>query len=359
MRDIVDYLSAARQLGGSDLHLVVGAPAAARVNGDLHPLEDDPLTAERAKELIFQGLNETQRARLEQTWELDFAVAVNGVGRFRGNAHYCRGAVEAAYRYIPTDVPAIEDLGHGQAVANLCNVRSGLVLVVGATGMGKTTTLAAMSKRILEQRSCVLVTIEDPIEYSLSHQYGLVKQRQVGDDSKTFAAALRSALRQDPDVIIVSEMRDLDTIATALTAAETGHLVIATLHAIDAPKALDRLIDAFPADQQAQIRAQVAGSLQAIIAQRLLPRADQAGRVLASEVLLANPAVRAIIREGRNERLVGLIQIGASEGMHTIDDSLVHLLLHGFLGFEDATAYARDPEYVKQQVQDHLKQKKR
>jgi twitching motility protein PilT len=356
MSDIVDLLIATRNSGGSDLHLAVGAPPAARVDGVLKPLSDADLTPEHTKALIYGTLTDSQRARFEQDWDIDFAVQVANVGRFRGNAHLCRGAIEAAFRFIPQEVPGLLDLGHGESVLSLADSRSGLLLVTGPAGMGKTTTLAAMAERILSQRSCVLVSIEDPIEYVFTHRYGIAKQRQIGDDAKSFASALRAALRQDPDVILVSEMRDPETIATALTAAETGHLVISTLHSVDASKAIDRLMDAFPGDQQNQIRSQVAGVLVGIIAQRLLIRSDAPGRVLASEVLKANPAVRAVIREGRPEQLPGLIQIGASDGMHTMDDSLAHLLCNGHIAFDEAVNHARDANYVAARYREHARE---
>jgi twitching motility protein PilT len=359
MSDIVDLLTATRNAGGSDLHLAVGAPPAARVDGVLKPLLEAELAPEDTKALIYGTLTDTQRARFEQDWDIDFAVQVNGVGRFRGNAHMCRGAIEAAFRFIPKEIPGLLGLGHGDSVLDLADSRSGLLLVTGPAGMGKTTTLAAMAERILSNRSCVLVSIEDPIEYVFTHRYGIAKQRQVGDDAKSFASALRSALRQDPDVILVSEMRDPETIATALTAAETGHLVISTLHSLDASKAIDRLIDAFPGDQQNQVRSQVAGVLVGIIAQRLLVRSDAPGRVLASEVLKANPAVRAVIRDGRTEQLPGLIQIGASDGMHTMDDSLAHLLCNGYLAYEEALNNARDPNYVAARYREHAQEQKK
>jgi len=355
MNDIVDLLALTRSVGGSDLHLVVGAPPAARVNGILKTLHDSDLRPEDTKGLIYGTLTDAQRARFEQNWDIDFAVQVADIGRFRGNAHLCRGAIEAAFRYIPQEVPNLASLGHSDAVLDMCSARSGLILVTGPAGMGKTTTLAAMAEHILSQRSCVLVSIEDPIEYLFTHRYGIAKQRQIGDDAKSFASALRSALRQDPDVILVSEMRDPETISTALTAAETGHLVISTLHSVDASKAIDRLVDAFPGDQQGQIRSQVAGVLVSIIAQRLLPRHDAPGRVLATEVMKANSGVRAVIREGRAEQLPGLIQIGASDGMHSLDDSLAHLLCQGHLSYEEAISHASDPNHIAALYREHAK----
>ncbi len=353
-RDITDYLAMSRQLGASDLHLSVGAPPAVRLNGVLQPLEEYNLDAEMTKDLVYSVLSETQRAQLEKDWDVDFAVQLEGVGRFRGNAHFSKGRVEGAFRHVPNEIPDLPSLGHTPVVSELAMSRSGLLLVTGLAGMGKTATLAAMAKKIISERSCVVVSIEDPIEYLFDHSFGIIKQRQVGIDSKSFGSALRSALRQDPDVILVSEMRDLETISTALTAAETGHLVISTLHSIDAPKALDRIIDAFPADQQSQIRSQIANCLIGICSQRLLPRADAPGRVLATEILRCNAAVRSVIREGRNERLIGLMQIGAKDGMHTVDDSLAHLLVNGHISYDEAMANAREKEHVQNILQNHL-----
>lgn len=356
-RDIVDYLSATREKGGSDLHLAVGAPPAARVNGDLVPLEDRELDPASCREMLLGVLTEAQRAKLEKDWELDFALNVEGTGRFRANAHFCRGNVEAAFRYIPAEIPELLSLGHGPTVEKFCRARQGLVLVTGVTGMGKTTTLAAMTRRISEERSCVVVTIEDPIEYVFDHRYGLVKQREVGQDTHSFASALRSAMRQDPDVIVVSEMRDLQTISAAITAAETGHLVIATLHTMDAPKAFDRIIDVFPHEQQAQIITQLANVLVGVVTQRLLPRIDGPGRVMASDVLVSTPAIQSVIRDRRTEQISGLMQIGTNVGMHTLDDSLAHLLVHGHISLEEALANARDKEYVQTQLQASLRKR--
>lgn len=359
MRDIIEYLAQTREWGGSDLHLTVGAPPAARIHGSLRALEEFELTPDQCKALIYDVLTEAQRARLEEQLDLDFAVNVQNVGRFRGNALYSRGFVEAAFRFVPTEIPSLEDLGHGGAVQALSQARAGFVLITGMAGMGKTTTLAALARRILAERSCIMVTIEDPIEYLLQHEVGIVRQRQVGDDVSSFSAALRSALRQDPDVIVIGEMRDLESISLALTAAETGHLVLSTLHSIDAPTAMDRLVDAFPAEQQSQIRSQIANSLVAVISQRLIPRQDGGGRALAAEVLLANPAVRAVIREGRTERLTSLIQIGSQEGMQTLDESLVHLLLTGYVSYEEAIVHARDPDFITSSLQAHLREQSR
>lgn len=341
-RDITEYLRDAVQRGGSDLHLAVGAPACARVNGLLLPLEGGALDPETTRNLVLDTLTESQRAALEQDWELDYALNVEGIGRFRGNVHIVRGHVEAAFRFITQDIPEIEHLGHHSAVLDFCKLRSGLILITGITGSGKSTTLASMVKRISETRSGVIITLEDPIEFVFHHASCLIKQREVGGDTRSFPKALRQALRQDPDVIVVSEMRDLDTIRIALTAAETGHLVLATLHTPDAPQTIDRLVDVFPADQQPQIVAQLAAALEGIICQRLMTRADGAGRVLATEVLVPGHGIRNCIRERKLEQIVGLMEIGHREGNRTIDHSIAGLLEAGYITREEALFHCRE-----------------
>lgn len=341
-RDITEYLREAVTRGGSDLHLSAWAPACVRVNGTIHPIEDAILDPETVRDLVLDTLTESQRATLEQDWELDYALQVDGVGRFRGNVHMARGNVEAAFRFITQEIPELESLGHHEVVREFCNQRSGLILVTGITGSGKSTTLASMVKRISETRSGVIITLEDPIEFIYQHSACLIKQREVGGDTKSFPRALRQALRQDPDVIVVSEMRDLDTIRIALTAAETGHLVLATLHTPDAPQTIDRLVDVFPADQQPQIIAQLATALQGIICQRLIPRADRQGRVLASEVLVPGHGIRNCIRERKLEQIVGLMEIGYREGNHTIDENIMTLLQAGIITRDDAIFHCRE-----------------
>jgi twitching motility protein PilT len=340
--DLVSLLTIAVNQGASDLHLTVDAPPLVRLNGDLTPLNGTPVGLNVCRDMIFSVLTESQRSRLEQEWELDFALQIEGVGRFRGNAHYCRGALEAAFRHIPHYIPELSELGHGATIHRICELRRGLVLVTGMTGSGKSTTLAAMVKYMSERRAGVIVTIEDPIEFVFSNARSIVKQREVGSDTHTFAEALRHALRQDPDVILVGELRDTETISATVTAAETGHLVLGTLHTIDAPKAIDRIVDAFAPEQQPQIIAQLANALEAIVSQRLLPSESGDRRVLAPEVLVANTAVRATIRERRWEQIVGLIEIGARDGMRTFDDSLAELYLGRQISKEEAIANARD-----------------
>lgn len=340
---IRDYLADTVRRGGSDLHLTVNAPPAARVNGKLQALEDFPLDADQVRDLILGTMNETQRSRLDQEWELDYAIGVSGVGRFRGNVHFCRQNMEAVYRYIPAKIPDLSDLGHYPIVEELCHLQRGLVLITGITGSGKTTTLASLVQRISELRSGTIITLEDPIEFSFQHNTSLVKQREIGRDTKSFALGLRQCMRQDPDVIVVGELRDRESMQIAMTAAETGHLVISTLHTIDAPKSVERVMDLFPADQQRQIASQLSNVLEAVICQRLLPRADVDGRVLATEALRVNSGIRSCLRDHKIEQLVGLMEIARKEGCHTIDDCLETLVKHHYITPHDAYQNCRDP----------------
>jgi twitching motility protein PilT len=341
-RDITEYLRQTVELGGSDLHLSAWAPPAARINGQLQPLEEFVITPDQIDEMIQGTLNESQRASFEQELELDYALTLEDVGRFRSNLHIVRGHPEAAFRFVPEEIPELGTLGHHAVVHDLCQLRRGLVLVTGITGCGKTTTLASMIRRISETRSGVIITIEDPIEFLIPHGGCIIKQREVGSDTLAFPKALRQSLRQDPDVIVVSELRDLETIRIALTAAETGHLVLATLHTVDAPQTIDRLVDVFPPDQQQQIITQLSGVIEGIVCQRLIPRTDGEGRVLATEVLRANHAIRTCIRERKLEQIVGLLEIGFKEGNRTIDQSIAGLLETGQITRDDALFNCRD-----------------
>jgi twitching motility protein PilT len=344
--DIVELLGQTVVRGASDLHLCAGSPPMVRIFGNLAPVSSEVLDTESCRDLIYSIFTENQRARFEETWELDFAVVVEGQGRFRGNAHYSRGAVEATFRHIPNIIPPLDSLGLPPIVRHLCTLEQGLVIVTGITGSGKTTTLAAMVEEINRTRSGVIISIEDPIEFVFNHNLCRVKQREIGSDTKSFPTALRHVLRQDPDVILISEMRDLETISAAVTAAETGHLVLATLHTIDAPKAIDRIVDAFPPDQQAQIIAQLANALQAVVAQRLLPRADGKGRVVCTEVMTMNQGVRSCFRERRFQQLLSMIEIGSKDGMMTFDESLANLLATKQITREEAILNARDEKRV-------------
>jgi twitching motility protein PilT len=344
--DIIEYLQVAVERGASDLHLCAGSQVMIRLHGEMVPVTEEPLDTETCREIIYSIFTENQRARFEETWELDFALNVKGLGRFRSNAHYSRGAVEAVFRHIPDEIPSLDSLGLPPILHKLATLEQGLILVTGITGSGKTTTLAAMVEEINTRRTGVIISIEDPIEFIFAHKLCRVKQREIGTDTKSFPEALRHVLRQDPDVILISEMRDLETISAAITAAETGHLVLATLHTIDAPKAIDRIVDAFPADQQAQIIAQLANALQAIVAQRLLPRADGSGRVACCEVMVMNDGIRALMRDRRFQQILSMIEIGGKDGMMTFDESVSNLYATGQITYAEAMLNARDPDRI-------------
>jgi twitching motility protein PilT len=273
---------------------------------------------------------------------------VENLGRFRGNACYAMGHIEANFRYVPDQIPSLADLGHGDSLEQMSRLRDGLILVTGVSGSGKTTTLCSLIQKIAAERSANIVSIEDPIEFVFSHSQSLIRQRQVGADTASFAAALKSALRQDADVIVISELRDLETMRTAITAAETGHLVISTLHTTDAATTMTRIFDAFPEEQQDYVAAQLANCLRGVVCQHLLPRADTPGRVLATEILTMNSAMARCIRDRRFAMVPGLLQIGAQDGMHTIDDSLLHLLVNDFILLDDALMHCRDKQFIKE-----------
>lgn len=345
MDDLIDITALLRETvehGGSDLHLSAGRSPSIRLRGEITPLAVAPLSAAMCRESILGILTDTQRAHLEKDLELDFGIGVKGIGRFRGNAHYSRGNLEAVFRYIPKHIPDLSELGHQPSVEALCEISQGLILVTGMTGSGKTTTLASMLQKIAESRDAVIITIEDPIEFEFTSSRSIIKQRELGRDTLTFSHALKHVLRQDPDVIMLGEMRDHETVRAALTAAETGHLVLATLHTNDAPQALDRIVDFFPGDEQDQILGQLANVMTAVIAQRLLLCEDGRKRVLVTEFLARNNAVSACIRERRFEQLVGLMEIGRKDGMNTFDDSLEYLYLNKQISKEDAISNARD-----------------
>lgn len=350
-RTIVDFLHATIRARGSDLHLSVGLPPSVRVDGEIKRMQFNNLTDEDVDELVMSVLSDSQRAKLEENLELDFALGIDSVGRFRGNVHYNRGAMEAVFRHIQDEIPELEDLGHKRAIEKLCHLKEGLVLVTGITGSGKSSTLASMMKRIAESRKGVLITVEDPIEFILEHGSSVVKQREVGIDTHSFANALKHALRQDPDVIMVSELRDLETIQAAVTAAETGHLVLGTLHTIDAPKTLDRMIDAFPADQQSQIIAQLANCLKAVVSQKLLKKKSGKGRVLAEELMLMNQSIRTCLRERKFEQIQGLIEIAQKEGMFTIDHHLVELMKADKISVDVAYNACRDETLLNKYIE--------
>ncbi len=335
------------QRKASDLHIVAGAPPIFRVDGDLIPYGNVRLSAEMARALIFYLLNDEQRKKLEDEKELDFAVSVPGLARFRANAFFQRGTVAMAIRAIPYEIPSPKELRLPPVALELIQKSQGLILVTGPTGSGKSTTLASLINVINETQSKHIITIEDPIEFLHRNKKCLISQREVGVDTTSFARALKSALREDPDIILVGEMRDLETIGAALTAAETGHLVFATLHTPTAPEAVNRVVDVFPPHQQTQIRVQLAAVLEAVITQRLVParvgKGTGKGRILASEVLIGTPAVRNIIRENRIHELYSVMQTSQKEGMHTMNQSLYRLFREGLITWETALKYSPNP----------------
>lgn len=361
MKRIVEIISYAAALGASDVHITVGLPPVFRVHGALIPLGapelaggpapppgwgPGPLTPEDTERLARELMSEEQFARYRERGEVDFSYSVPGVTRVRVNVFRQRNSTAIAMRLIPARIPSFQELGLPEVVAYLARRPDGLVLVTGPTGSGKSTTLAAMIDLINRERRVHIITLEDPIEYLHRHQLSIVNQREIGQDTRSFAAALRAALREDPDVILVGEMRDLETIATAVTAAETGHLVLATLHTSSAAETIDRIIDVFPAAQQQQIRVQLANTIEGIISQQLIPRIDRPGRVVALEILVATPAIRNLIREGKTYQIPSQLQTGARYGMQTLDMSLRALYQRGIISREEVLHRAHDPETV-------------
>jgi len=328
----------------SDLHLTVGVPPILRINGELIRLDLPPLGVADTVKLFETVANEERRQQFLQNGEVDFSHTIFHLSRFRINAFKQRGSVAIAVRIIPEQIPTMEELRLPEVISSLADKPRGLVLVTGSTGSGKSTTMAAMIDLINSRRACNILTLEDPIEYLHRHRKSLINQREVGSDTRTFASGLRAALREDPDVILVGEMRDMETISIAVRAAETGHLVLGTLHTSDAPQTVDRIIDVFPANQQQQIRSQLSLTLQGIICQQLLIRQDRQGRVVAVEVLVVTPAVRNLIREGKNHQLLSVIQTGAKYGMQSMDVALRDLCRDGIISDEEALMYAHDRE---------------
>jgi twitching motility protein PilT len=346
-RAIDDYLADAMVQEASDLHITAGLPPMVRVRGEVQPLDYEPLTPNVTRELIYDTLTGDQRQRLESDWELDFAYSMAPTARFRVNVYFQKGSLGAAFRTIPHEIRNLDELGLPEAVESLTEKPRGLVLVTGPTGSGKSTTLAAMIDRINETRNEHIMSVEDPIEFLHAHKKCIVNQREVSQDTRSFAQALKHVLRQDPDVILVGEMRDLETISLAVTAAETGHLVFGTLHTQDAPQTVDRIIDVFPPHQQHQVRAQLANALQGIITQTLIPRRDGSGRVVACEVLVPTPGVRNLIREGKNHQIYSAMQTGGKYGMQTMAAALVELLRRGTISREEAEKRSSNPEELK------------
>ncbi len=343
--DLTAILALAAEHGASDIVITRGSPIALKLNGHWKQAGGDPLNSEQSQKLVYSGLTPSQIARLEKERELDWSFEFGGAARFRfrGNAFFQRGSVGAVLRLVPREVPQPAELGIPQAVEALAAEAQGLVLVVGPTGHGKTTTCAALIDSINRSRRVHVVTVEDPIEYVHRNRLSIIEQREVGDDTPSFASALRRVLRQAPDVIMVGEMRDLETISAALTAAETGHLVLATLHTNDAVKTIDRILDSYPTHQQSQVRAQLALALTAVVSQRLLPRADGRGRVLAYELLMNTTAVANLIREQKIYQIYAILETASRDGMVTMDSTLKRLVLEGKIKAADARGRMKNP----------------
>ena len=351
MSQIQDILREAKEKGASDVHITVGLPPKMRLNGKLIAMENyGKMLPPNTREIVEEIMDEKKLAKLEDNGQHDMSFSVPGVGRYRLNVFKQRGSYAMAFRVVATEIPSAESLGIPETVVDLYQKKRGLVLVTGPTGSGKSTTLASIIDRINNNRESHVITLEDPIEFTYQHRMSIVNQREIGTDSNNYASALRAALREDPDVILVGEMRDLETISTAITAAETGHLVLSTVHTIGASNTVDRLIDVFPSHQQQQIRIQLAGVLEAIICQQLLPRADGAGRVAAFEVLHINSAVRNLIREGKSHQLITYMQTYRKQGMITMDDAILELYRSQQITREVAVQFAQDPDTMQNKM---------
>lgn len=347
MQNVIDW-------AGSDLHIAAGLPPCIRTGGKLRYVGDQPLSPEDTQKIIFAMLNNTQRKNLEQNWELDCSYGVSGLGRFRVNVYKEKGTYAAALRALSTKIPTLEDLGLPPIMREIADKPRGLVLVTGPTGSGKTTTLASLIDYINTTRSEHILTVEDPIEYLFNPKKSFINQRQLGEDTKSFANALKSALREDPDVILVGEMRDLETIQLAVTAAETGHLVFGTLHTSSASQTVDRMVDVFPPSQQQQIRVQLSSSLVAVFAQCLVPRLNAGkgiqSRILAQEIMVVNPAIANLIREGKTPQIYSAIQTGGNLGMKTLENSLRDLYTSGQISFENAMTKTSRPDELQRML---------
>jgi len=332
----------------SDLHLTVNEPPILRIDGKLHRTTFDKLKSDELKRMIYSVLTNTQKEMFERDLELDFSVALPGLDRFRVNVHIQKSCVEAAFRRVPLVIPTFAELGLPPIATELARKPNGLVLVTGPTGVGKTTTLAAMIDLINSEKECLILCVEDPIEFIHTNKKSIIKQREVYADTHSFAEALKHALRQDPNVIVVGEMRDLETISTTLTAAETGHLVLATLHTPDAPQTIERIIDVFPPHQQQQVKLQLSDSLQGVISQLLLPHISGKGRVMCSEVMVATPGIRNLIREQEIEQIPTLMQTGHQYGMKTMDKSLKELFKKNLITLDVAMSKVKNMDEFKQ-----------
>lgn len=347
-----DCLKMLVEKGGSDLHIASGSPPLMRLQSILAPLVQDKLNHTDTEEMVYSILTQEQRRRFEEEWELDFSFGISGVGRFRGNLHRQRGTVAATFRHLPDKIPTFQDIGLPQGLiqSGLMKKRHGLVLVTGSTGSGKSTTLASIIDYINSEREGHIIILEDPIEFIHKNKKSLIKQREVGSDTKSFAKGLHYVFRQDPDVILVGEMRDLETISGAIMAAETGRLVLATLHTSDAASSVERIVDAFPAYQQAQARSQVSAVLEGAICQQLLPRIGGGGRVAAFEVMIATPSIRNLIRQAKTHQIYSDIETGARFGMQSMNQALFELCQKKLVAPAEALARSQDPKVMQSRL---------
>ncbi|MBR4276847.1 MAG: type IV pilus twitching motility protein PilT [Lachnospiraceae bacterium] len=351
MLDIEEVLKKAKEAGASDVHITVGIPPKMRVNGNLITMDEyQKMLPADTLDVVLNITSESQRAKFEERGEFDMSFSIPNVGRYRVNLYHQRGSASLAFRLVGTVVPTAESLGVPPSVMELYQRKRGLVLVTGPTGSGKSTTLAAIIDKINNFRDAHVITLEDPIEYLHQHKMSMVNQREIGLDSNNYANALRAALREDPDVILVGEMRDFETISVAITAAETGHLVLSTLHTIGAASTVDRVIDVFPPHQQQQIRVQLANVLEAVVSQQLIPTADGKGRVAAFEVMHANHAVRNLIREGKSHQLASVMQTNRKLGMITMDEAIAQLYFDGRIDREQAINFSQDPDAMEMKL---------
>ncbi|WP_026652718.1 type IV pilus twitching motility protein PilT [Butyrivibrio proteoclasticus] len=351
MSKIEDILREAKDKGASDVHITVGLPPKMRLNGKLIAMDSfDKMLPPDTKEIADEIMSEKQMEKLEENGQHDMSFSIRGVGRYRLNVFKQRGSIAMAFRVVATEIPSAESLGIPETVVELYKKKRGLVLVTGPTGSGKSTTLASIIDMINNTREAHVITLEDPIEFTYQHRMSIVNQREIGTDSNSYANALRAALREDPDVILVGEMRDLETISTAITAAETGHLVLSTVHTIGASNTVDRLIDVFPPHQQQQIRIQLASVLEAIVSQQLIPNADGESRIAAFEVLHVNSAVRNLIREGKSHQLITIMQTNRKMGMISMDEAILQLYKDQKISREMAIQFAQDPDTMQMKM---------
>ena len=347
MLALSELLKTAVDLKASDIHITTARAPSFRINGHIKEIDAERLTADDTIQYAKACLGKDKFDQLMATGEIDFSMTLPNVSRFRVNAFFQRSSISMVFRVLASKIPTLESLSLPEVIRDICGIKEGMVLVTGPTGSGKSTTMASIINQINITREGHILTLEDPVEYVFRHEKCIINQREIGQDSKTYASALRAALREDPDVIFIGEMRDVESISIAVTAAETGHLVLSTLHTLGAAKTIDRLIDVFPTSQQQQVRVQVSSALKAVISQRLIPKADGSGRVAAIEIMVVNPAISNLIREGRTASIISCIQTGATAGMQLLDKSMADLYFNKIISKDDAIAYCNDKEMLK------------